>query len=68
MHQNNNRTCKFQGHEKHQVSHICTITECNLTARWCCSECIQIGVHNHNKNKNSHILSRNEILNMNNLK
>ena len=62
MHQNNSRNCKIQGHEIHHVSHICTMIDCNLTTRWCCSECVYKGVHNHNKQNNSHILSANEIL------
>ena len=53
----NHRFCIVPGHEEYPVFHICTLLECSLTSRCCCPECIQQGIHHHNKADNSHIMN-----------
>ena len=57
-----NRVCKMEGHDEYLIYHICTLFECNQPKRWCCSECISQGIHNHNKPNNSHVMKIKELL------
>ena len=51
-----NRVCKMKGHNDLPIFHVCTLLECNQPKRWCCSECNSLGMHNHNKPNNSHVM------------
>ena len=51
-----NRVCKMEGHDELPIFHVCTLFECNQPKRWCCSECNSLGIHNHNKPNNSHVM------------
>ena len=57
-----NRVCKIKGHDELPIFHICTLLECSQPTRWCCSECISLGIHNHNKPNNSHVMKTKELL------
>ena len=57
-----NRVCKIKGHDDLPIFHVCTLLECNQPKRWCCSECNSLGIHNHNKPNNSHVMKIKELL------
>ena len=57
-----NRVCKIKGHDELPIFHVCTLLECGQPNRWCCSECISLGIHNHNKPNNSHVMKTKELL------
>ena len=57
-----NRVCKMEGHDELPIFHVCTLFECNQPKRWCCSECISQGIHNHSKPNNSHVMKIKEHL------
>ena len=56
-----NRVCKMEGHDEYLIYHICTLFDCNQPKRWCCSECISQGIHNHKKPNNSHVIKIKEL-------
>ena len=57
-----NRVCKIKGHDEYPIFHVCTFFWCNQPKRWCCSECISQGIHNHNKPNNSLVMKIKELL------
>ena len=62
MNQKSNRICKRKGHDEYPIFHICILLECGEPTRWCCSECISQGIHNHNKPNNSCVMKTREFL------
>ncbi|KAM3130396.1 hypothetical protein pb186bvf_017495 [Paramecium bursaria] len=52
------RICKL--HQNFQVSHICNKKDCKLQ-RWCCAECIKLGIHNHDQKEYTYAIEQQQM-------